>query len=154
MLFRSKVRASSSVQVREMLSRIKKAEREGRENPCRRIGILTQGPTLQLLYGRWPDAQLTVIYLLQFIGLKTESTFSIFSFLPSAFRSVSSVLAAVSILQSGEKEHLLPHCGALEIATHHSVACCESMALSGVGSVLFRLIRSCSRSEEHQELLR
>jgi hypothetical protein len=47
-----KVRASSSVQVRGMLNRIKMSEMEGREDPSRRIGMLTQGPTLQFLYDR------------------------------------------------------------------------------------------------------
>lgn len=51
-----KVRASSSVQVQGMLLRIKMSERAGRENPCRRIGILTQGPTLQPLYDNCPHA--------------------------------------------------------------------------------------------------
>ena len=52
---------------------------------------------------------------------------------------------------SGELQKL---CTTLELSTSLSRACCEQLACGAASTLLFRLIRSCNRSVEHQEVLR
>ena len=51
-------------------------------------------------------------------------------------------------------ESILNACDSLELATSTSNTCCEYIAFSSAVSTLFKMIRSCSRSSPHQELLK
>jgi hypothetical protein len=64
-------------------------------------------------------------------------------------------MSFISLLQEDATiETALNVCDSLELATNVSSACCEYIAFSSAVSTLFRMIRSCSRSSPHQELLK
>lgn len=49
---------------------------------------------------------------------------------------------------------LLKSCQSLEMATEYSEECCAMVVSAKKVDILFGLLRSCNRSESHQELLR
>lgn len=63
--------------------------------------------------------------------------------------------AALEVLRSGKMiSHVLKACQTLELSTQLSKYCCEAFAQANAANILFNLLRSCNRSQPHQELLR
>lgn len=63
--------------------------------------------------------------------------------------------AALTTLQNGKQiSQLLKALQFLQMSTQVSKYCCASFAECGAPTVLFGLLRSCNRSQPHQELLR
>jgi abnormal spindle-like microcephaly-associated protein len=64
-------------------------------------------------------------------------------------------VAALHTLQTGKMiSALLKACQVLQLSTQVSRYCCEAFAQAEAASILFGLLRSCNRSQPHQELLR
>jgi abnormal spindle-like microcephaly-associated protein len=64
-------------------------------------------------------------------------------------------VAALSFLQNGKQvSQILKALQFLQLSTQVSKHCCTSFAEGGASAVLFGLLRSCNRSQPHQELLR
>lgn len=63
--------------------------------------------------------------------------------------------AALATLQNGKQvSQILKALQFLQLSTQVSKHCCASFAEGGATGVLFGLLRSCNRSQPHQELLR
>jgi abnormal spindle-like microcephaly-associated protein len=64
-------------------------------------------------------------------------------------------VAALATLQNGKTvSQILKALQFLQFSTEVSQRCCASFASGGASGVLFGLLRSCNRSQPHQELLR
>jgi abnormal spindle-like microcephaly-associated protein len=64
-------------------------------------------------------------------------------------------VAALATLQNGKQvSQILKALQFLQVSTQISKHCCASFAEGGATAVLFGLLRSCNRSQPHQELLR
>jgi len=57
------------------------------------------------------------------------------------------------LLKSKNLAHVLEACTTLKMSTSLSAGCCESVLCSNATQVLFKLIKSCNRSEPHQRVL-
>ena len=75
---------------------------------------------------------------------------------PKSLRLGSRTADALIALEKGYKDsiELQKLCETLELSTRLSRVCCEQLACGAASTLLFRLIRSCNRSAEHQEVLR
>lgn len=91
----------------------------------------------------------TIFYFMMLIGMLCNSDNWL------QYLHIFHILDAISAIETGESLPLmLPHCSLLSDATQLSLVCCEVVVRSNKCSVLLSLIRSCTRSDDHQELLR
>lgn len=75
---------------------------------------------------------------------------------PENLKLGSRTADALNALEKGYQDspELQKLCETLELSTRLSRVCCEQLACGAASTLLFRLIRGCNRSAEHQEVLR